>query len=235
MSYISHYRRWHPDDDADREKMIEFYTGLFWNTLHDHPRGPALDAGCGTGLMLEYLTRTGFTPVAGFDAEPEMVRTCRERGYHVMHGQDGQAVRELGNEFQVISCLDVIEHLDSATAAALCGTFHAALAPGGVFICTVPNANSVVGERMRYIDPTHRTSFTECTLDYLLREAGFSDITIAPAEWPLKIVYKSWARFVSTLRLKVVRSWRRMELLAELGEEGRNIPLSLNLMAVARK
>jgi len=114
------------------------------------------------------------------------------------------------------------------------------LSAGGEFICTVPNANSAVSMRWQHNDWTHHSSFTEISLDFLLYNAGrFSDIRTYPAEF-LQRPQKYWLPFLSGARhwwaFHFFRMWRRLEMMAELGpEQGRNIPLSLNLLSVAKK
>jgi hypothetical protein len=113
-----------------------------------------------------------------------------------------------------------------------------ALRPGGTLICTVPNANSSLASRYQHIDWTHQCSFTEHSLDFLLHHGGFSPIQIMEVEylerpqlWWLPVSGgRHWWAF------RFFRLWRRLEMMAELGpSQGRQVPLSLNLLAVARR
>ena len=113
-----------------------------------------------------------------------------------------------------------------------------ALSDEANLICTVSNANASLAARWRYIDWTHTTSFTEHSLDFLLHNAGFRNIRILPGEagrsvrfpWlPRRVSFGYWA-------WRFFRFLRRLEMMAEFGsEQGRTIPLSLNLMAIASK
>ena len=112
-----------------------------------------------------------------------------------------------------------------------------ALAPGGLLLCTTPNANAGLGMRWRYIDDTHHTSFTEHSLTFLLRAAGFDDVRIAPSEiFRQPDVRGAWIKGpAAALLRRAVRAARRLEYVAELGvEEGFGVPLTVNLLARAR-
>ena len=113
-----------------------------------------------------------------------------------------------------------------------------ALADGGRLICTVPNANSSLAPRWRYIDWTHTSSFTEHSLDLLLYSAGLREIRILPGEVARTVPYPWIPRKASLTYFawRFFRGMRRLELMAELGAaQARHIPLSLNLLAVASR
>jgi hypothetical protein len=103
-------------------------------------------------------------------------------------------------------------------------------------VLTVPNANASLGMRWRYNDWTHTASFTEHSLDFVLFNAGFRKINVSPAEFVRRPKWyflpiggaRHWWAFC------FFRLFRRLEMMAELGpEQGRQVPLSLNLLAVA--
>lgn len=96
----------------------------------------------------------------------------------------------------------------------------------------VPNANSSFAARHRYNDPTHRRSYGESSLAYDLESAGFRVLRIYPDDlWRPGSVQG----FIRILLKLVVRAWRRLEALAELGNPGARLPLSLNLIAICQK
>ena len=78
-----------------------------WTILDDLPcRGGYLDVGCGRGEMLDLADDLGFDPVQGTEVVPDLVTV------------DGKVVRATidrlpfpDRSFDVVSCLDVIEHL----------------------------------------------------------------------------------------------------------------------------
>lgn len=95
-----------------------------------------LDAGCGTGRMMEILGRHG--TVDGFDCSQEAVSYCRKRGLSRLDVVDlGQWVPEACS-YDLVTCLDVICCLDDEQYI---GSFHrlaSAIRPGGVLLLNLP-------------------------------------------------------------------------------------------------
>ena len=101
----------------------------------------ALDVGCGAGLLTEPLARLGAT-VVGLDASPELIEIARDHA-----AQSGLAIdyrsgelAELNGTFDLITCMEVIEHV--ADPAAFVRALSRRLAPGGLLILSTPNATA---------------------------------------------------------------------------------------------
>ena len=99
----------------------------------------ALDVGCGAGLLAEPLARLG-AKVTGIDAAPEVIAVARSHaaasGLEVDYRVG--AVETLEGEFDLISCMEVIEHV--ADAAAFVLSLARRLAADGLLILSTPNA-----------------------------------------------------------------------------------------------
>ena len=99
----------------------------------------ALDVGCGAGLLAEPLTRLGAT-VTGLDASPQLVAVAQ--GHARAGGLDidyrAVVLSELEGEFDLITCMEVIEHV--AEPAAFVGALAKRLAPEGLLVLSTPNA-----------------------------------------------------------------------------------------------
>jgi len=92
-----------------------------------------LDVGCGTGGMLSAYAAHG--PSLGVDTAPEAAYFCRRRGLEVMLGS-GKSLPFGDGSFDIVSALDVIEHVDDDVA--ILGEMQRVCAPGGVLLVTVP-------------------------------------------------------------------------------------------------
>jgi len=88
-----------------------------------------LDAGCGEGLLVEQFCERGFD-VSGIDMHYE--------SEYVLRGNICATDYESGS-FDMIMCLDVLEHLSYEDQEKAINEFHRILAPNGVLLITVPN------------------------------------------------------------------------------------------------
>ena len=99
----------------------------------------ALDVGCGAGLLAEPLARLGAS-VTAIDASAELIEAARAhaRGQGLEIDYRAGAVEELDDEFDLVTAMEVIEHVADPTL--FVGALAARLAPGGLLILSTPNA-----------------------------------------------------------------------------------------------
>jgi SAM-dependent methyltransferase len=141
-----------------------------------------LDAGCGSGRMLPELERFGHA--TGVDADPACVRTATERGHAVRLGSIAHLPFPSAR-FDLITCLDVIEHLPDDVAALT--ELRRVTAPGGRLLVTVPafqslwSSHDVANEHLRrYRAPQLRSAATAA--DWTTeRVTYFNSLLFAPA------------------------------------------------------
>ena len=102
----------------------------------------ALDVGCGAGLLAEPLARLG-ARVTGIDASPEVIEVAREHAVRQSLTIDYRAgdVQALEGEFDLITAMEVVEHV--ADAAAFVKALARRLAPGGLLVMSTPNATAM--------------------------------------------------------------------------------------------
>jgi len=142
---------WSPDGSSAvlhklnpvRLRYIRDRIDQHWST-DEHSRSPlegksALDVGCGAGLLTEPLARLG-AKVTGIDAAPELIAAARSHtalmGLEIEY--DAAPVETIAGKFDLITALEVIEHV--ADPAAFVHALAARLAPGGLMILSTPNA-----------------------------------------------------------------------------------------------
>lgn len=99
----------------------------------------ALDVGCGAGLLTEPLARLG-AHVTGIDAAPELIDAACEHAARQRLEIDYRAVavEDVDSQFDLVTCLEVIEHV--ADPHAFVAALAKRLAPGGLMILSTPNA-----------------------------------------------------------------------------------------------
>jgi SAM-dependent methyltransferase len=239
IDYTYHYRKFNRGGPAQEIQTIAYYHRILAPHLPANKSAPILDIGCGSGLLLQALKELGYSNLRGVELDAGQAEQARARGFNVERTDDTAAwLRSQPSQFDFALATDVIEHIPTAAQIAFVSAIQQSLATNGRFLCTVPNANSPLAARWRYIDWTHTSSFTEISLDFLLHHGGFNEITILPVEFA-EIPSRWWAPrrgWFYFAAYKAVRFWRRTEMMVELGPaQGRAVPLTLNIMAVAKK
>ena len=239
IDYTRYYLKWHSDTPEHQADTTTFYKRILGEHLPEDRTAKILDVGCGMGFALWTLHELGYSSISGVDCDVGQVASCQRKGLNVALVEDTvDFLSARPFTFHTILALDVIEHVPVNQQLAFVHAIATALLPEGKLICTVPNANSAIAERWRYNDWTHHSSFTEHSLDFLLYNGGLDEIVISEVEALVRPRY--WWLPVSGGRhwwaFRFFRLWRRLEMMAELGpQQGRAVPLTLNLLAVAKK
>lgn len=133
------------------------------------PGRRVLDMGCGTGGMLEPLR--AFGGVEGVDASESAVRFCHERGETAVTHLTSDELPFADGTFDVVTALDVIEHIEDDTAAVR--EVRRVLAPGGIFLVTVPAHPALWGAQDEISH--HFRRYTARTLRELLAASGLRE------------------------------------------------------------
>ena len=103
----------------------------------------ALDVGCGAGLLCEPLARLG-AAVTGVDAAAESIAVARahaEAGGLAIDYRVGDAGAVFGERFELVTCLEVVEHVRDARA--FVRGLARAVADGGMLIMSTPNRTAL--------------------------------------------------------------------------------------------
>jgi len=113
----------------------------------------ALDLGCGAGLNLDHLSE--YAQPVGTDFSEEALKFCRARGHKLIAKADAALLPFPDREFDIITALDVIEHLDDDLVALR--ELKRTMRKGGLLIISVPAYpglwsywDDILGHRRRY-------------------------------------------------------------------------------------
>jgi SAM-dependent methyltransferase len=166
-----------------------------------------LDIGCGTGANLKMLAVYG--QAEGVDISPQAVEFCRERGLDLVKLGAIEHLPYETNSFELVTALDVIEHLDDDIAG-LRETRRVLRADGRLLVF-VPAFMFLWGVQDDVSN--HRRRYTLPQLLSAVESAGFS------IEW------SSYANISFFLPVLLVRSVMRWFGLSAATEYGINIPL----------
>lgn len=175
---------WFDPDESAASRLAERYRRF---VLRDHIRfvlrayrasggvGPVLDAGCGGGLLLAMLRRSGVRGV-GLDSSAEACAIAwRTHGVPAITG-DLERNPFAPASFSLVTLFHVLEHLPDPLA--YLEAARSLLQPGGRLVVQVPNAAcwqfALLGRRWNGLDvPRHLNDFRARDLEFVLRKSGF--------------------------------------------------------------
>lgn len=230
--YFNQYARLNDLTPDGRRQQWTNYRRIFARFLPKDKKAKILDVGCAAGQFMEWLEHgLGYKDVRGIERDSRLASFAAKCGIDRVEVCDLRTWSD-SEMFDCIFLKDVLEHIPPGENIEALRNLAGKLRPDGCLVVRVPNANSTFGSRQRYIDPTHFRSYSEHSLRSELEEAGFTRIEIYGEDIWVPRSLKGALRLGVKL---VVRTFRRLEAAAECGPEGLSIPLSLNLIAVARR
>lgn len=206
-AYRSYLKGWLP---ADREAAV-------------------VDVACGGGKLLFFFKQMGYSKVSGVEISPDQAALARQVLPDVAQQDVLAFLEQHSTQFELITGLDVIEHLHKAEVLRFLDGCYSALKPGGRIILQTPNADSPWGASLRYGDFTHEVGFTPDSLARLLRLSGFQGVE-AREVGPVCFGYSA----ISTMRYfvwRVIQSMLKIWNVAETGSAGSGVFTRVFLIA----
>jgi SAM-dependent methyltransferase len=149
-----------------RRRIISSFVKRIISDLKSE-RPQILDVGCGTGANLEMLSRFG--EAEGVDVSAEALAFCRTRGLQSVHQGEAEHLPYHDNSFDLVTGLDVVEHLDDDLAALK--EMRRVLRPGGRALFFVPAFMFLWGVQDDISN--HRRRYTLAGLKQVALQAGF--------------------------------------------------------------
>ena len=167
-----------------------------------------LDIGCGAGHFLYFLKETGYTNYFGIDISEEQIEFCRENVSKDVAVADGFEFLKGNKNFNLIVLNDVLEHIAKERLFEFLELVRRALESGGKLMIKVPNMANPFSMQIRYCDITHDIGFTQSSLEQALMMAGFKDISVRGASYPVI----SFQSFVGKIIEKIIQVFVRFLL-----------------------
>ncbi|MFA7466944.1 MAG: class I SAM-dependent methyltransferase [Desulfotomaculaceae bacterium] len=171
-----------------------------------------LDIGVGRGEMLSCMKTWGYEKYLGLDISPSTVGFCSSLGLNCMLVDNStEWLQEKKDEFDLITLLDVLEHIKKEHTIEFLKAIKSTLKEAGVLIIQVPNLQAPDGYLHRYNDITHEVGYIEHSLQQVLITAGFRNICFHGFE---EYVFGGWKEYIKkmirALFWRYVRFTRRM-------------------------
>ena len=171
-----------------------------------------LDVGCGPGTLIGSLEADHES--VGVDVSAAQIEYARSR-YGAAHRCFEQVqpgpLPFVDASFDVVTAVELLEHLDAAAGAMLCAEMHRVLRPGGRLLLSTPNYAGpwplVEALLNRFGDVSyaeqHVTRYRAPSLRALIETAGFARVEISP--------YLLVAPFAAVFGWHVPETLRRFE------------------------
>ena len=182
--YDRHYLRVNPDNIKTEMVAHRSYESQYGKLVQSFSLGTkVLDIGCGSGYLLSWLAKKPGLVLTGVDLSDNQIQIARKKLPGTIHLECSDAKNFCHTHpemFNVIFCLDVLEHLEKEELMGFLEVLRKALVPTGVLVCKVPNMANMLSISVRYADLTHEIGFTSLSLLHVLSCTGFVDCRIIP-------------------------------------------------------
>ena len=189
------------DNPREYETMASVETEHWWyQSLHSRVKDTLtahfgqrdiaiLDAGCGTGGLMKFLSTEGFSQIAGFDLSALAVEHCVNRGLTACVGDLG-GISDLypGSQFDCIASNDTLYHVPTDQRVLFLRHAAARLKPGGILILNLPALHCLRGSHDKAVGITHR--FTKPEITTLASQASLAIVKMD--YWPLVLSIPIW-------------------------------------------
>ncbi|EEF62378.1 class I SAM-dependent methyltransferase [Pedosphaera parvula] len=238
FDYSIYYGRFHNETEEHATIMANWLQTVIGPHLPKDKQSSIIDIGCGYGFALRAMRNLGYQSLQGLEMSPQQAERCRKAGFEV--AVSDSTVEWLGRNresFAFAVVLDVLEHVPVEVQINFMRAIYESLKPGGSVVLTVPNANAILNARWRYNDYTHYSSFTEHSLYFVLKNAGFKTIDLDASKGLGKMPKRLWRKSSRDALRKWMVRWCWFQVFkAELPwERLQDISFELNLKAVATK
>ena len=203
-----------------------------------------LDAGCGTGAAVAYLSRFGM--VTGCDVSSLALEFCRARGLTSLGQASVTALPYAPATFDLVTSFDVLYHRAVGDTLNALREFRRVLRPGGRVLLRLPAYDRLRGRHDAVVHTARR--FTTGALAGSLRETGFAIARLSYANtllFPLAAAKRllerrapahapahsdvtpnpAWLDAVLSRPLAIEAAWLRR----------RDLPFGLSVVALARR
>jgi 2-polyprenyl-3-methyl-5-hydroxy-6-metoxy-1,4-benzoquinol methylase len=191
--------------------------GAYLSGWLPEPRDAAIaDVACGPGWLLRFFARRGYENLAGVDGSAEQVALARRHAPGVECGDVIEFLRKRPGSFDLVTGIDIVEHLTKDEVLDFLDACHASLRSGGRLVLQTPNGASPFAGAVRYGDFTHETCFTPALLGQLLELAGFAQVECRETG----PIARGAASLVRVALWRAIRALLRLWNLAETGSSG---------------
>jgi 2-polyprenyl-3-methyl-5-hydroxy-6-metoxy-1,4-benzoquinol methylase len=188
------------------------------------------DMGCGSGSLLSVLGDAGFENAFGMDLSQEQVDLAHKMGVNqVQLGNALDFIKNSGEQFDVITGTDIIEHFTKDELVELLQTIQSKLKPGGKAIFRTPNLDAPFASIFANGDFTHENYLNASSAQQVHLACGFNKVNVYPSKMNIQNPIKEILR--KCIAAPVFLSYK-LSIFAS-GRSTQNVLFSPNMIIVA--
>lgn len=220
----------------DYERRVKFYKLRFKEIMNLPKNSCILDLGCGEGFFLYFMEKMKFTELWGVDISQEQINIAKKYCQRAKFVKDDlkNFLKNCNQNFDLIMMDNVLEHFKKDEVFEVLKLVYERLNDSGNLIICVPNAGSIWGITMGFIDFTHEVFFTPFSLQEVLVANGFEVVKMKGDAYPLPLDPLSTIRSVFYFPLRFLTKILTLIMCGGGRTKILHIP-DIAIMAIARK
>lgn len=146
-----------------------------------------LDAGCGTGGLLEFLKKNGFLNLSGFDFSEDAVAYCKVRNLKVSQANILDFTKNIEPKYDIIICNDVLYQFENEQIIEIFSQFFSILNPNGLIISNNQAFNIfggmhdiAVGAKQRFVKADFEKILSNNFENYRIKTHQYWSLLLSP-------------------------------------------------------
>jgi SAM-dependent methyltransferase len=191
-------------EESRKERMLQSKKIL--DVIKKYTHGEKLlDIGAGSGILVEQAITQHYKAV-GIEPSLWLQKKATEKNIPVVQGIFPH--KEITGLFDVITLIDVIEHVDNPFS--LVTNIKEHLNKKGIFVVITPNVSSLIARALQkrwwHFRVAHIGYFNKKNLNIIMKRAGYKQVHLQNATWYFSIEYlfertKRYLPFLSKIQL----------------------------------
>lgn len=217
-------------DESVISAQHKMYRLQYLPLLKDYDKSASiLELGCGPGIFLEFLLKSGYRNLMGIDVSSEQIEIASAKKLNVQQADVLNYISTTENRYDIIFAIDLIEHFNKEELLILFENVYKKLKSNGSLIFHTPNGLGINAAKFIYGDLTHLTIFTPNSANQILHLSGFEKTSYYETEPYAKdlrgavrlVLWKLIKSVVNFVRFVETGSWEKI--------------LTQNFIGIARK
>jgi ubiquinone/menaquinone biosynthesis C-methylase UbiE len=223
--------------------MQQITTSLLTHFFPHHPNLQILDAGCGTGAAINYLS--SFGTVTGCDLWAEALHFCKQRALSRLARASVTCLPFSGNRFDLITSFDVLYHRRVGNYRNALNEFNRVLKPGGRIFLRLPAYNWLQAHHDQIIHTAHRFTTGELRQSFhethfTVEKLTYANISLFPLIAGKRLIFEKIFPGGDSSDVRPNPPWQDKLFVQPLLGEAKwlpqhNLPFGLTVIAIGKK